>query len=322
VTAAQVEALKAVPLGRGIKDVQLLVLNRSRQLAGFGELGEICVRSPHLAEGYIGDEARTREVFITNPFTNDPKDRLYRTEEMGRYLPDGNVEWVGRNDRRVNIRGFRIELGEVEAVLTQHPAVREVAVIVREFDAPVPVRKSKTCTEPSRSIENPKLEKRLVAYVAAEEEGQSFVDLLRSFLGERLPDYMVPSHFVILNRLSLSPNGKVDYQALPPVKFTDVNGEPSDAPQSEIEQKLSTIFAQVLGREKVGVNEDFFRLGGHSLLAAQAAARIREAFGVALELRAFLASPTVAGLARQFELSGGGQTATESAQDEREEFEI
>ena len=129
-TAAQLETLKAVPLGRGIKDVQLLVLNRSRQLAGVGELGEVYVRSPHLAEGYVGDETLTRERFVTNPFTNDPNDRLYRTGETGTISADGNVEWAGRNDRRVNIRGFRVELEEIESVLKQHPAVKDAAVVL------------------------------------------------------------------------------------------------------------------------------------------------------------------------------------------------
>ncbi len=314
--AAQVETPKTVPLGRGIKDVQLLVLNRGRQLAGIDELGELYVRSPHLAEGYIGDKKLTEEMFVTNPFTNQPNDRLYRTGELARYLLDGNVEWVGRNDRRVNIRGFRVELAEIEAVLNQHPTVRDAAVVVQDYEIP-------TAANPKPETRNPKLGQRLVAYVAAKEEGQSCVDLVRSFLHERLPDYMVPSHFVILDRLPLSPNGKVDYQALPSVQFTELTGEPSDVPQSEVEQRLSAIFAQVLGRQKVGVNEDFFRLGGHSLLAAQAAARMREAFGVTLELRAFLVSPTVAGLAKTVEaLLSTGQTTSRSDKDEREDFDI
>jgi len=242
---------------------------------------------------------------------------------MGRYLPDGNVDWAGRNDRRVNIRGFRVELAEIESVLNQHPTVKEAAVMLQGFDIsdsdnPKPILSQ---AEGSK-IQNPKSDLRLVAYVAAEEEGESFADLLRSFLSERLPDYMVPSHFVILDRLPLSPNGKVDYQALPPVQFAAITGESSNAPQSDVEQTLSVMFARVLGRERVGVNEDFFRLGGHSLLAAQAAARIREAFGVALDLSTFLVSPTVAGLARTVEvLLSTGQT-TRSAKDEREEFEI
>src|SRR5262249_18849297 len=129
---------RAVPLGRGIKDVQLLLLNKNRQLAGVGELGELYVRSPHLAPGYIGDEKLTREMFVTNPFTNDPNDRLYRTGELARYLPDGNVEWAGRNDRRVNIRGFRVELEEVESVIKQHPAVQNSAVVLQDYEISAP----------------------------------------------------------------------------------------------------------------------------------------------------------------------------------------
>jgi amino acid adenylation domain-containing protein len=322
--AGQVEALKAVPLGRGIKDVQLLVLNRGRQLAGVGELGELYVRSPHLAEGYIGDRKLTREKFITNPFTNDPDDRLYRTGELGRYLPDGDVEWAGRNDRRVNIRGFRVELEEVESVLKQHPTVQNAAVVLRQFE----LAKSETplfedSDNPKSKIENPKSYVRLVAYVVADEDQQTLADLLHGYLSTRLPDYMVPAHFVILEKLPLSLNGKVDYQALPKVQDNVPGMEVSVVmPRNDIEAKLCDIFANVLGRMQVGVEEDFFRLGGHSLLAAQAAARIREAFGISFELRRFLEAPTVAGLARQIELSGGGQTSTESDKDEREEFEI
>ena len=172
-SAAGDDGTRAIPLGRGIKDVQLLVLNSAGQMAGVGELGELYMRSPHLAEGYIGDEDLTRERFLINPFTNRPNDRLYRTGELGRYLPDGNVEWAGRNDRCVNIRGFRVELAEIETVLKQHPTVKNAAVVVRELDDPNPDNlKSK--------IENPKSETRLVAYVAAEEDGPEFIDLLRS----------------------------------------------------------------------------------------------------------------------------------------------
>ena len=226
------EANRPIPLGRGIKNVQLLLLNAAGRLAGVGELGELYVRSPHLAEGYVGDEPLTNEKFITNPFTNDPNDRLYRTGELGRYLPDGNVEWAGRNDRRVNIRGFRVELAEIETVLKQHPAVKNAAVVARELDEPNPDNlKSK--------IENPKSETRLVAYVAAEEEGPEFIDLLRSFLSERLPDYMVPAHFMMLDGLPFSPNGKIDYQALPlPIQYPSSPAGSFDAPQTEIEREV------------------------------------------------------------------------------------
>jgi amino acid adenylation domain-containing protein len=304
-------ANRAVPIGRGIIDVQLLLLNKNRQLAGIGELGELYVRSPHLATGYIGDEKLTAERFVTNPFTNDLNDRLYRTGELARYLPDGNVEWAGRNDRRVNIRGFRVELAEVEFVLNQHPAVKDTAVVSKEF-----------LLRGSSPISTHDL--RLVAYVVPELDQPLSIDGLRSFLSAKLPDYMVPSHFLILGRLPLTPNAKVDYQALPPPdQLQSVSEGSSRPPQTAVERTLSQIFAQVLGREQVGVNDNFFRLGGHSLLAAQAAARIKEAFGVALELRTFLESPTVAALARQVELLfSAGQQTGESAKDEREEFEI
>ena len=275
-------ANRAVPLGRGIKDVQLLLLNKNRQLAGVGELAELYVRSPHLATGYIGDEKLTAERFVTNPFTRDPDDRLHRTGEFGRYLPDGNVEWAGRNDRRVNIRGFRVELAEIESVLSQQPAVKDAAVIAKEF-----------------LLEGSTHDLRLVAYVVPDRDQPLSIDGLRSFLSARLPDYMVPSHILILGRLPLTPNGKVDYQALPSADQS-LTGQKDAfmAPRNNVEVKLCKIFSQVLEIEQVGVNDNFFRLGGHSLLAAQAAARIKEAFGLGLELRTFLESPTVAALAK------------------------
>jgi amino acid adenylation domain-containing protein len=320
-----VDAKRAVPLGRGIKDVQLLLLNKNRQLAGIGELGELYVRSPHLAEGYMGDDKRTEEMFLINPFTDDPKDRIYKSGELGRYLPDGNVEWAGRNDRRVNIRGFRVELEEIETLLKQHPTVANAAVVLREIDLPNAETLNSECSDnPISKIKNAKSDLRLVAYIAAEEDGQSIVDLLRSYLSTRLPDYMVPSHFVTLNMLPLNPSGKVDYSALPPIEKFDSAATPSSqAPRSDLEAKLCDIFAQVLRRERVGVDENFFRIGGHSLLAAQAAARIRETLGVSLELRRFLEAPTVTALAKEIDLGLQGITTPPIMDDsDREEIEI
>ena len=304
------EVRRAISLGRGIKDVQLLLLNKSGHLAGIGELGELYVRSPHLAAGYVGDDALTQENFLINPFTNETGDRLYKTGELGRYLPEGNVEWSGRNDRRVNIRGFRVELAEVESVLSQHPAVKDTAVVSKEF-----------LLEGSSPISTNDL--RLVAYVVPELDQPLSIDGLRSFLSARLPDYMVPSHFLILGRLPLTPNGKVDYEALlPPDQLQSVSEGSSRPPQTAVERTLSQIFAQVLGREQVGVDENFFCLGGHSLLAAQVAARVRETFGVTLELRSFLETPTVANLAIQVELLSQTREATGGANKEREEIEL
>jgi acyl-coenzyme A synthetase/AMP-(fatty) acid ligase/acyl carrier protein len=313
----ETEANRPIPLGCGIKDVQLLLLNKAGQVVGIGELAELYVRSPHLAAGYIGDEKLTVEKFVTNPFTNNPNDRLYRTGELGRYLPDGNVEWAGRNDRRVNIRGFRVELDEVESVLKQHPAVQNAAVVLQNYTISSP-------ENPKPETRNPKLDQRLVAYiVSAEEDSQSLVDLLHSYISGRLPDYMIPAHFMLLEQLPLNPNGKVDYKALPLVdeKLLQTPG-PSSAPQNEIQAKLRDIFRQVLAREQVGIEENFFRLGGHSLLAAQAAARIKEMFGVGLELRTFLESPTVAALAKYIAMRIKPAYTAAADDTDREEIEL
>jgi amino acid adenylation domain-containing protein len=304
-------ARPAIPLGRGAKDVQLLLLRPNRALAGVGEIGELYVRSPHVALGYLGDESLTRQLFTTNPFTNEPADRLYKTGDMGRYLPDGCVEWAGRNDRRVNIRGFRVELAEIESVLAQHPAVREAAVVAKEFT-------------PVGRTENSVTETRLLAYVVSDVDRQSLPDRLRSFLAARVPGHMVPAHFLFLDRLPLSSNGKVAYAALPdPSPAVLVAEDSCSGPRNEIEKILTAIFGQVLGLTRVGVEENFFSLGGHSLLAAQATSRIREAFGIGLELRVFLDSPTVAQLGRQVELLlMAGQPTAESVQADREEIEL
>jgi acyl carrier protein len=315
-------------------------------LAGIGELGEVFVRGPHLAEGYIGDEERTEQMFIVNPFTKDPHDRLYRTGELGRYLPDGNVEWAGRNDRRVNIRGFRVELEEVETVLKQHPIVQNAAVVLREFDLPKSetplsedsdnpksvlrqaegskIENPEASENPKSEIQNPK-SAHLVAYIVSnEEDSQSLSDLIYWYVSSRLPDYMVPARFVVLEQLPLTPNGKVDYRALPLVRqIQSSSSNPIASPRNEVEAKLCAIFCQILGREQVGIDENFFRLGGHSLLAAQAAARIREAFGVGLELRTFLEAPTVGALAKaiQFRIKPADTTPSVGNTD-REEIEL
>jgi acyl carrier protein len=252
---------------------------------------------------------------------------------LGRYLPDGNVEWAGRNDRRVNIRGFRVELEEIESALKQHPTVKDAAVVVQEFkerESESPKSKTETSKSggsdsenPKSKIRNPKCDSRLVAYiVSTEEDSQSLRDLLYAYISSRLPDYMIPAHFVILSSLPLSPNGKVDYRALPPVRFSA--GSPVvAAPTNEIEAKLNTIFAEVLGRADFGIDDNFFRLGGHSLLATRAAARVGDVFGVRLELSIFLEKPTVRGLATEIaSLFAAGQTQPTLDKEQLEEFDI
>jgi amino acid adenylation domain-containing protein len=293
-------ARSILPTGRGAQDVQLLLLTASGQLAGVGELGELYVRSPHLAAGYVGDAELSAANFLVNPFTRfaplteNPRDRLYRTGELGRYRPDGNVEWVGRRGRRVSIRGFRVELAEVESALLQHPAVREAAVVY-----------------------NSKLSEQLVAYIVGDDAARNLAKDLRAFLAAKLPHYMVPAQFIMLERLPLSPNGKVDYFNLPAPSRERSADIPYEEPRTPVERQLAEIFSVVLGIARIGRSDDFFQLGGHSLLAAQASARIRQRFNLGLDLRSFLEAPSIEALARHLESLGSWQPA-----EDREEIEL
>ncbi len=261
-----------VPVGRGIQDVQLLVLTDELTLAGIAEVGEIAIRTPYLASGYLGADT-SDQAFITNPFTNQPGDRLYRTGDLGRYLPDGNVEILGRRDHQVQIRGYRIELSEIEAALNAHPAVQEGIVVVREA---------------ARGTW-------LVAYaVASHAIGKTW----RAYLSARLPDYMVPNALVQLERFPLTPNGKIDLSALPEPSRSE---EEFVAPRTPTEARLAAIWCEVLGVDAVGVADNFLALGGHSLLATQVISRVRDAFGVELSLRWLFDEPTVTGLSEQIQ---------------------
>jgi amino acid adenylation domain-containing protein len=264
-------AKERLPVGRGMKDVQLLVLRDDLQLTGIGEVGEIYVRSPHLAKGYLEDEPLTRERFLLNPFTRVEGDRLYKTGDLGCYLLDGTVEFLGRRDHQVKLRGFRIELGEIEAVLRRSSAVRDCLVMLRE-DIPG--------------------EKRLVAYIVASRNQNDAAPDLRRMLKEQLPEYMVPTAYIFLEQLPLTPNGKIDRRALPP---PDVNRQEAFVTaRTPIEEVLVALWAQILHLNEVGIHDNFFELGGHSLLALDLINRLREAFQVDLSLRSLFETPTVA----------------------------
>jgi amino acid adenylation domain-containing protein len=266
---------QVLPLGRGIRDVQLLVLNREQQICGIGEPGEIYFRSPHLARGYLGDATLTSERFIRNPFTNDANDRLYRTGDLGRYLPDGNVEHLGRADRQVKIRGFRIEPAEIEAVLTKHPDVREAAVIAQRNDS------DEIC---------------LVAYVVGDQTTAASV--LRDYVSARLPVYMVPSAFLMLEALPLTPNGKLDRAALPrPDQIQAERRGDYTAPRSATERALAEVWQEVLSLDRIDIHENFFELGGHSLMAVRLFAETEKRFGRRLPLATLFQAPTIAQLA-------------------------
>jgi amino acid adenylation domain-containing protein len=259
------------PVGGPLPESQALVLSAGNRLCGVNEIGEIVLRTPFRTRGYINDPEAQRRHFITNPFTNDPQDELYRTGDLGRYRSDGGLIVLGRLDQQVKIRGVRIEPEEVSSVLAGHPAVLDCAVV---------------------AIEGPGQEARLVAYVVPSGDQIAAAEL-RGFLVERLPSALVPSRFLFLDRLPLTPNGKLDRLSLP----TAGTGSEQEyvAPRTPIEQILAEIWAQVLRVPRVGVHDDFFALGGHSLRATQVIARVRAALRIELPLRSLFETPTVAG---------------------------
>ena len=217
----------------------------------------------------------TAERFNKNPFSNKEGERFYRTGDLACYLPDGNIKFLGRIDQQVKVRGFRIEPGEIEAVLATHVAVQECIVLVRE-DAPG--------------------EKRLIAYVVLKQI--TSVSDLSSYLKENLPDYMIPSAFVILDALPLTLNGKVDRRELPiPDQIEHEQQDAFIEPRTPVEEKLENIFVEVLKCKRVDIHTNFFLIGGHSLLGMQLISRIRETFGIELPLRCLFESPTIASLA-------------------------
>jgi amino acid adenylation domain-containing protein len=270
-----------IPIGRPIAGAQVYILDRGLQPVPIGVPGELYIGGAGLARGYLNRPEITSESFIPNPFSQQPGTRLYRTGDSCRYLPDGNIEFLGRIDHQVKIRGFRIELGEIESTINQHPGVQGSVTIVREDVAG---------------------DKRLVAYVVPRQEGAPTINELRSFVKQKLPEYMVPSAFVFLDSLPLTSNGKVDRQALPVPSQNRAELEESFvAPRTPTEEMLAGIWAELLHVEQVGIHDSFFDLGGHSLLATQVVSKLRETFGVDLPLRFLFDAPTVAGLAERIE---------------------
>ncbi|MDZ8093916.1 MAG: non-ribosomal peptide synthase/polyketide synthase [Nostoc sp. DedQUE05] len=266
-----------IPIGRPISNTQIYIFDQNLQPVPVGVPGELYIGGVGLAQGYFNAKELTQEKFIPNPFSGRRGgERLYKTGDLARYLPDGNIEYLVRIDNQVKIRGFRIELGEIEAVLSQHEDVQVCCVIARE---------------------DMRGDKRLVAYIVPQPQMTPKISVLRSFLKEKLSEYMIPSAFVILEFLPLTPNGKIDRRALPAPETSSELSEKYVAPRSPIEEILSLIWTQVLKVELVGRHDNFFELGGHSLLATQLISRIRTNFQVEIPLRSLFAAPTIAQLA-------------------------
>jgi surfactin family lipopeptide synthetase C len=236
--------------------------------------------------GYLNRPDETAERFIPDPFSRETNSRLYRTGDLARYLPDYNIEFLGRVDRQVKVRGYRVELDEIEAVLSTHRGVSQVVVVLNRDEAG---------------------EERIVAYLVSTPTSQ---DELRAAVRQKLPDYMVPSVFVFLKSLPLTPNGKVDRAALPAPDDSRLGLQMGFvAPRSDVEKELAAIWAGLLKVNTVGVHDNFFDLGGHSLLATQLVSRMRKEFQLEIPLRSLFETPTVAALAERIEKAATDNTA-------------
>ncbi|MFP2964241.1 condensation domain-containing protein, partial [Myxococcus sp. 1LA] len=276
----------SVSIGRPVPNTTAYVLDGAMRLVPVGVPGELYVGGDGLAVGYVGRPELTAERFVPNPFGDG--ERLYRTGDVVRWLGNGTLEFQGRADTQVKVRGYRIELGDVEAALAQHAGVNEAVVVTREDGSEG---------------------KRLVAYVTAREGAELDASTLRSHVKQRLPEYMVPSAYVVLEALPLTPNGKVDRKALPAPDTGGTAGATYVAPRSATELSLASIFSEVLNVERVSVDDDFFELGGHSLLATQLVSRVREALRVELPLKDIFECPTVEKLAQRIDESRGTEAA-------------
>ncbi|WP_338874868.1 non-ribosomal peptide synthase/polyketide synthase [Mycetohabitans endofungorum] len=280
-TTYRIDAIRedtlSIPIGRPIANTQIYLLDRNGQPVPLGAVGELYIGGAGVARGYLNRPELTAERFVCDPFSAEPDARMYKTGDLARYLPDGNLEFLGRNDHQVKLRGFRIELGEIEACLTQHAQVREAVVLAVGEGS----------------------DKRLVAYVVAEPD-DALAGTLRTHVAAALPEYMVPSAFVRLDALPLTPNGKLDRCALPAPSADAFAHQAYEAPQGELEIMLAEIWTELLGVEQVSRHDNFFVLGGHSLLAVRLMNRVAT-LGIVLPLATLFAAPTLAGLAAVLE---------------------
>ncbi|MCC5666143.1 amino acid adenylation domain-containing protein [Nostoc sp. CHAB 5784] len=285
-TKADLEVGLGSIIGRPIPDLQVYLLDQYQQPVPIGVKGEMYVGGAGVTRGYLNRPELTTERFISHPFSDRLNARLYKSGDLARYLPNGDIEYLGRIDDQVKIRGFRIELGEIEALISQHLAVRETIVVVAEFQ-------------------------RIVAYIVPQTEQTLVISELRSFLESKLPSYMMPAAFVLLEALPLTPNGKVDRKAL---KAPDTARPELEVvyqpPQTEVEQTIADIWQQVLNVENVGIHDNFFELGGHSLLLVQVHSKLREVFQSDLSILDLFRYPTISSLVDYFNQLKNGKLSS------------
>jgi len=264
-----------VLVGRPIDNTQIYILDRLQQPTPIGIPGEICIAGAGVARGYLNRPELTAERFIADPFQSGH--RMYRSGDLGRFRDDGVIQCLGRLDHQVKLRGFRIELGEIESLLAQFPGLRQAVVDVRAASSG---------------------DKRLIGYLLLQNGAEVSLPDVRSFLKAKLPDYMVPSAFMVLEHLPISPNGKLNRSALPnPDDARPELAREFVAPSTPVEQAIAEIFTEVLEVRTVGIHDDFFELGGHSLLATRVVTRLRDRFQIEMTPRFLFESPTVAELA-------------------------
>jgi amino acid adenylation domain-containing protein len=288
-------------IGRPIANTQTYILDTNYQPVPVGVIGELYLGGAGLSRGYFNRANLTAVKYIPNPFSQMPGDRLYQTGDLARYLPNGQIAFLGRRDHQIKIRGFRIELGEIEAVLMQHPTVQTAVAILRE--------------------DHPN-DKRIVAYFTTHNDLAPTIQALRQYLGDRLPAHMIPSAFVNLESFPLTPNGKLNRSALPaPLSNRPVIGDTFVPPSTPDEEKMALIWSKILHIEQVGITDNFFELGGHSLIGMQLMLRIRNAFQIELPLRLLFEEPTISGLIKNIEIIQWATTnPDEDDSDDHEEF--
>jgi acyl carrier protein len=270
------DAGATLPLGRPMSNMTIYVLDEHLLPVPIGVVGELYVGGAGVARGYLGRPELTAERFVPDMYGGEAGARLYRTGDVGRWAPDGNVEFLGRIDHQVKIRGYRVEVEEIETVLEEHPAVRSAVVEARA---------------------DGRGELRLACYVVWKNDGESTeIDGVRSWARRQLPDYMVPMVWIELDQLPRTPQGKVDRKALPDPVWGEGTSRVYEEPRDEVEQRMAAVWQGVLRIERIGAVDDFFELGGHSLLATQVVSHVRLEFAVEVYLRELFERPTVRGL--------------------------